>query len=149
MSNWNWMIVFYQFDGRGDTEVGCPAGKLMISVLARVGGGLWARIRRLSVKVRIRPGMLIPPVSQLPYLVLSLAVVSILRVSVIHLQPHHAELQSFVVIIVVRRSTKMMNLISKTEPKPIVNKNHIFSFTSDKLSFSALSAAGGGTTSLT
>ena len=61
--NYNWKLddVFYQFVGRGATEVGCPAGKLMISVLARVGGGLWARIRRLSVKVRIRPGMLMPP----------------------------------------------------------------------------------------
>ena len=71
--NYNWKLddVFYQFVGRGATEVGCPAGKLMISVLARVGGGLWARIRRLSVKVRIRPGMLMPPASQLPYPVLS------------------------------------------------------------------------------
>ena len=70
-NNWKLDDVFYQFVGRGATEVGCPAGKLMISVLARVGGGLWARIRRLSVKVRIRPGMLMPPASQLPYPVLS------------------------------------------------------------------------------
>src|SRR6266702_780359 len=62
LSSWLQESLFYQFCGRGATGTGCPAGKLMICVLARVLGGQWPRIRRPSAKVRTRPGM--PPVAQ-------------------------------------------------------------------------------------
>ena len=60
------VIVFYQFAGKGaSTVTGArfPAEKLTISVLASAWSGQWLRIRRLSAKVRTRPGM--PPAAVL------------------------------------------------------------------------------------